>query len=157
MDRDYYIKEIRTQLNDTSSYQPMDGNPIQRLQTELQTLNRAAMDKGIITEGEYKYMFKKYPTTPVFYTLPKIHKNLQTPPGRPIVSGTDSILQPPAVMLDKFLIKCIPKQKSYIKDTNDLKKLINNLNIEHSTEVWLVTLDVQSLYTAIDHRGITSS
>ncbi|XP_056416138.1 uncharacterized protein LOC130357468 [Hyla sarda] len=36
----------------------------------------------------------QYPTIPTIYLLPKIHKNALIPPGRPIVSGCNSLTEP---------------------------------------------------------------
>ncbi|CAH2284098.1 Hypothetical predicted protein [Pelobates cultripes] len=153
MDQSYYVKEIRTQLNDTESYKLMDRDPTHSLQTTLQGLNKDARHKGIIYEGEYRYINRKHPTIPVFYTLPKINKNPQFPPCRPVVSGKGSVLQPPAEILDKFLIYHVPMQKSSIKDTNDFLKLIENFPLTEQDDIWLVTLDVQFLHTSIENEG----
>ncbi|CAH2321238.1 Hypothetical predicted protein, partial [Pelobates cultripes] len=154
MDRTYYVKEIETQLLDNTNYLPISQDPTHNLKRTLDKLNLWALSKNIISDGEYKYMNFKYPRIPVFYTLPKIHKNPLFPPGRPIVSGTGSIFQHPAEILDKFLIKYVPMQKSYLKDTTTFLTLLADIHIPPG-DFWLVTMDVQSLYTSIDHnRGI---
>ncbi|CAH2250348.1 Hypothetical predicted protein, partial [Pelobates cultripes] len=129
MDRTYYIKEIETQLTDNTNYLPIGQDPTHTLKHTLDRLNKWALSKGIISDGEYKYMNLKYPRIPVFYTLPKIHKNPLFPPGRPIVSGTGSIFQHPAEILDKFLIKYVSLQKSYLKDTTTFLTLLADIQV----------------------------
>ncbi|CAH2294071.1 cytochrome P450 2J6-like [Pelobates cultripes] len=51
------------------------------------------------------------------------------PQGRPIVSGTGSIFQHPAEILDTFLIKYVPLQKSYLKDTTTFLTLLTDIHI----------------------------
>lgn len=41
--------------------------------------------------------------TPVIYFLPKIHKDINNPPGRPIVNGVDSLSSRLGQYLDIFL------------------------------------------------------
>ncbi|CAJ0966787.1 unnamed protein product, partial [Ranitomeya imitator] len=93
---------------------------------------------------------------PVFYTLPKIHKNLENPPGRPIVVSTDSILSPIARYIERILTPLIQKARSFLLDTGSFLKLISEINII-PTDALLVTLDVKDFYTSIPHEeGIHS-
>ncbi|CAJ0964623.1 unnamed protein product, partial [Ranitomeya imitator] len=55
----------------------------------------------------------------VFYTLPKIHKDLSNPPGRPIVASTDSILSPLSIYLEKILTPITQTSPSFILDTGE--------------------------------------
>ncbi|XP_054853294.1 uncharacterized protein LOC129341953 [Eublepharis macularius] len=88
--------------------------------------------------------------TPVFYVLPKVHKGLFPPPGRPIVSGCSSILEPLGIYLDTFLQAAISNTPSYIKDTGNFIKIIENVPVE--PDYILLTMDVRSLYTSIPHE-----
>nr|XP_016847487.1 PREDICTED: uncharacterized protein LOC107982593 [Anolis carolinensis] len=95
----------------------------------------------------FNFLQNPYPRIPVFYILPKIHKGIIRPPGRPIVSGTSSILEPLAKYLDFFLQPFVSKTQAYIKDTTHFINIIESLHIpKHST---LMTLDIASLYTKI--------
>ncbi|CAJ0923406.1 unnamed protein product [Ranitomeya imitator] len=53
-----------------------------------------AVPSGIIDKKTQEFLTKIDPITPVFYTLPNIHKTLDKPPGKPIVALTDSVLSP---------------------------------------------------------------
>ena len=86
-----------------------------------------------------------------FYTLPKIHKNLTPPPGRPIVSCNNTVTEQISSYIDHFLQQFVPTLPSYIQDTTDfLRKLQNLIQLGPLPEgATLVVLDVNSLYTNI--------
>ncbi|XP_075455216.1 uncharacterized protein LOC142494668 [Ascaphus truei] len=95
------------------------------------------------------------PTIATFYTLPKIHKNQERPPGRPIVSGNNNLTENTSRYLDRILRPFVLALPSYIKDTKDTLLRLNGITTGNDT--WLVTLDVESLYTSILHTsGLTA-
>ncbi len=51
------------------------------------------MEVGEITKQEFAFMKVDYPITAVIYILPKIHKDLINPPGRPIISRIVSLTE----------------------------------------------------------------
>lgn len=81
--------------------------------------------------------------------LPKIHKNLENPPGRPIISGNESITEPASKFVDSFIKPIVCKLPSFIQDTTQVLNNIRKLKMTESSI--LVTMDVESLYTNIDH------
>ncbi|XP_073237462.1 uncharacterized protein [Porites lutea] len=93
------------------------------------------------------------PRIPVFYTLTKIHK--PTPVGRPIVAGNDGPTERISSFVDSLLQPIAKSQKSYLKDTTDFVNFIERRNLPE--EVFLVSLDVASLYTNIpQEEGINT-
>lgn len=61
---------------------------------------------------------------PVFYMLPRIHKSLIEPKGRPIVASNDSLLQLLSNFVDDFIKPYVLKLPSYINDsTDDINKI----------------------------------
>ena len=70
---------------------------------------------------------------------------------RPIVSGFNSCTARLSEYLDTFLKYQAIKTKSYIRDTKDFLVKLDNLK-ELPTNSILVTMDVSSLYTNIDHE-----
>ncbi|CAJ0929981.1 unnamed protein product [Ranitomeya imitator] len=114
------------------------------------------VDREVIDEKTRDYLTKTNSITPVFYILPKVHKNLEHPPGRPIVASTESILSPLAIFLKKILTPIIRKIHSFLFDTGDFLHELQKLESIPGDSM-LVSLDVKDLYTSIPHsRGISS-
>ncbi|CAJ0933473.1 unnamed protein product, partial [Ranitomeya imitator] len=132
MDKNMYISEIMRQLSDASIYKVLDRDPSHRIHQDIEVIL-------------------------LFYTLPKIHKNLENPPGRPIVASTDSLLSPLARYLEKILTPLIKGSKSFLLDTGSFLHLIREIH-QVPSEALLVTLDVRDLYTSIPHTdGVDSA
>ncbi|XP_073497333.1 uncharacterized protein [Phyllobates terribilis] len=151
MDRTYYISEIHTQLNDRETYLPISQNPTSEVANLIKNLVTCHSQMGTIDTKLSQFLVNNDPIMPVFYTLPKIHKNLHKPPGRPIVASTNSILSPLAITLEKILTPHIHKIASYIKDTAHFLTSIKDLGIIPNNSI-LTTMDVNNLYTSIDHE-----
>ena len=94
--------------------------------------------------------------------LPKIHKAFNSwtfpdkmPPGRPIVSDCNSESKNVASFIDSILKPPAMKHPSYIKNTYDFVDKIAKLVIPDGC--LLITLDVESMYTNIDHaKGLNA-
>ena len=115
---------------------------------------KAKLDKMLLSEEisdkTYNYLISGGTRTSVFYLLPKIHKSLDKPPGRPIVSSINSPTEKISQLLDLVLQPYVQKTKSYIKDTpNFIRKLLSIKDL--TDQDWLFTFDVTSLYTNIPH------
>ena len=104
-------------------------------------------ERQYISDQTYNFLSKGGKRTSVFYLLPKIHKNLNFPRGRPIVSSVDCPTERISMMLDTILQPLLTDTKSYIKDTPDFLRKISTHRI--STAENFFTLDVSSLYTNI--------
>lgn len=71
---------------------------------------------------------------------------------RPIVNGIDSVTSRLGQYLDIFLQKSVTTTKAYLKDTKSLLQELKEINLTGMNEVFLVTSDVTSLYTIIQHE-----
>ena len=83
-----------------------------------------------ISNKEYKFLiaYLKFPRTPIFYGLPKIHKLFKNfPPLRPIVSGYKSCTCRLSEYLDSFLKFQASRCKSFVKDTKDFLSKIDGI------------------------------
>ena len=104
-----------------------------------------------IDEETYNYLLPRRSRPARFYILPKIHKNKDNPPGRPIVSATSHITEHISQFVDAHLNPLVPKLRSYIKDTTHFLRKLDDLK-ELPPGSLLLTLDVSSLYTNIPHK-----
>ena len=90
------------------------------------------------------------PRRPVIYTLPKIHKNLLHPPGRPIVSGNGSLTEPISQFVDSHIKDLVYALPSYLRDTMDFLHKLSVCRVD--SDDLLGTMDVSSLYPSIPHE-----
>uniref|UniRef100_A0A8C5PYS7 Reverse transcriptase n=1 Tax=Leptobrachium leishanense TaxID=445787 RepID=A0A8C5PYS7_9ANUR len=149
MDKVAYDQEALRQLNDDTTYRLLPSNPTQNIKTELSNLLNKGSDAGIIDKQELKYLNPSFPKIPVFYLLPKIHKDPIHPPGRPIISGIQSVTSHLSQYLDILLQPLVKSTSSYLKDTMSLLQILEDFKWE--PDFLLVTCDVQSLYSIIPH------
>lgn len=84
-------------------------------------------------------------TLPMFYGLPKIHKN--NAPLRPIVSCVNSPNHSLAKVLYNKLKNTVSPPASHINNSFELREKIKNLNIPKNYV--LLSLDVSALFTNV--------
>ena len=129
---------------------------------EIKSLNKLeSLDDDIITRADKggavvildikkigSSLTKDDARAPRFYLLPKIHE--KNNPGRPVVSSIDSPSSNIFNYVDFHLQPIVQSLKSYIKDTTDFINKLDAL-IDIPKDLYLVTLDVKSLYTNIPY------
>ena len=150
MSLDKYDQGIKSQLMDTNHYTALPSNPTANVKTKIDGFIDTSLMRGFITDKEKQFLVKDHPVCPVIYGVPKIHKTLENPPLRPIVSSIGSLTEPLSQYVDHFLRTHVQNLPSYLGDTTDVLNLIQNLKCEHA-DIILASLDVQSLYTCIPH------
>ena len=155
--REMYMSEASKQLSDTKYYHKLDKDQTGELALNIESFLTTIESKRLLSESTIEYLRPESPTrTPVFYLLPKIHK--EGIPGRPIISGCGSPNEKISRFLDHYLQPIVQTLPSYIKDTNDFltKILYSNLIVPRNST--LVSFDVKSLYTNIpQEEGIQSN
>ncbi|XP_056423852.1 uncharacterized protein LOC130362821 [Hyla sarda] len=151
-----YEKEMFRQLRDSNCYKRLTFNPLMSYQQELAHILDNAVEENILNLKQKQGLIIQYPTIPTIYLLPKIHKNALIPPGRPIVSGCNSLTEPICKWIDFFLKPLVELLPSYIKDSNDVLRRLDGVQLDDNS--YLVTCDVESLYTSIRHNdGIAAT
>ena len=157
MDKIEYINEGNRQLGNPKHYRqinsPLYLDTAKKITKILQELHQSQA----ITNKQFKYLAP--PDTPRqrrFYMLPKIHKdktswpNERMPPGRPIVSDCNSESERIASFIDSFIKTRASNHPSYIKNTYDFLDKISDIQLKPSS--LLISLDVESMYTNIEHE-----
>ena len=88
LNKDNYIAEGERQLQDEQFYEEthtdLTGEVIHRVNLFANNM----LQRGQITEKTSSYLTTDIDRTQQLYLLPKIHKDMINPPGRPIVSGS---------------------------------------------------------------------
>ena len=152
-DRELYIKEAKQQLSDQKYYLKLDTDITLKYKSKVNTIVQELFDTKQITEKTYLYLMEGGTRTSVFYMLPKIHKQRDNPPGRPIISSVDCPTENISQVIDIILRPFTQEGNSLIRDSPDF--IQKTKNIELSEQDWLITLDVTSLYTNIPHHKDT--
>ena len=103
-----------------------------------------------LTKNERKFLRTHLRTNktpfPVFYLTMKVHKTPWT--TRPIVSCSGSLLHSLGVWVDRKLQSVARSQRSYLKSSHQLKKLLIHITLPPNAV--LFTADAVSMYTNID-------
>ena len=105
-------------------------------------------NKGSIDSHTKDFLSTKQPRPPCFYLLPKIYK--PSYPGQPIVSSKCSPTENISAFVDFHLRPLVTKILSYIKDTSDFLRKLQDLPPFLDGTI-LAIVDVSSLYTKIPH------
>ena len=152
-----YLKEGYRQLSDNRFYRKLDSNPTETFRKEIQNTIEDMFQNGEIDLSVKQYLTDLSCRTSQLYLLPKIHKNKNPPPGRPIISGMGSPTEKISQLVDHFLNPPNSELPSFVKDTTHFLQLLEGLG-DLPDDTLLVTLDVTSLYTNIPNdEGIQAA
>ena len=143
-----YVDACLEHLNDDTFYERQDENHTDSYREIIEKTLVTMRDDGEITETTFNFLNTPKVRTARFYTLPKIHKQLFKPPGRPIVSANQSPTERISQFVDHFLNPIMKKGKSHIKDTFDFIRKVEKIP-PLKKGAFLVTLDVKALYPSI--------
>ena len=167
MDKTFYATKINDMLNDDNTYMTIDQKKSNNTITKLKKL--ILKHKHCLMNQEIDYITNFENKESNLYGLPKIHKSkiineaifnqnsecitISNPTDlkfRPIIAGPSSPTSRLSQFIDLILKPIPPKTKSYVRDDIEfLSKLQRNLPADQ--KYTLVTYDVESLYTNIDH------
>ena len=155
MDRKDYEYACLEHLQDKNFYEEVKEDPNPGYKKDLEEIIKSLKENKVISNFE-EAMLSEGNRSPAFYGLPKIHKFFESfPPLRPICSGYSCCTVRLSEFIDSFLKPAARKTKSYIKDTTDFINKTKAFLISQPTsdaKIFLVTMDVTSLYTNIDHN-----
>ena len=150
LDKDNYIAEGERQLQDKQFYEEtnmdLTGEVIHRVNLFLNNM----LQRGQITEKTSSFLTTDIDRTQQLYLLPKIHKDMNNPPGRPIVSGSGGPTEKISQFVDHFIGPLVPLSRSYIRDPTHMINILQHH--KPIPNMLLCTLDITSLYTNIPHH-----
>ncbi len=153
LDTTDYLDKCLTHLSSTT-YQLVDAFPSSIKRDLENTIINFKPELIRYNQRLYKFLTpSEKHRIPRFYGLPKIHKVLspnETPPIRPIVSHTNSLLSCSAKFIDHILqpiAKCYP---DYLHNSSELILKLSTLPVPK--DVMLVSMDVTSLFPSIPQK-----
>ena len=154
--REQYLKEGRRQLAHSKFYKKQES--FDTTLTNMNTINEFINTLFVNSEIDsslYEYLLNKECWTPILYLLPKIHKGINPPPSRPIISAVSIHTEKLSKFVDHFLNPCAQKVRSYLRDTIHLQTSLEDFR-DLPADTWLVTANVVSLYTTIPTKTSVS-
>ena len=157
-----YIKEAKRQLNDTTTYEKLSSDPTKEIAEKSNEILTVLKNKGHIDNATYNWGVLDPDKTNchTFYHLPKIHKSLDNPPGRPIVSGIKGPTENLSKLVDHWLQPVVHNLPSFVKDTTHFLRIVEEWKTTFQplpADTLIVTIDVVGLYTNIPHQEVGPS
>ena len=146
-----YHREVMRQLGDEKFYKLLDRDPTAKNNTRVREAVHNLRAKGIINAKTATDLVEKRAKSPHFYTIPKIHKSIETPPGRPIVSSICAPTERISAYVDLILKPIAQSLPSYVRDTKHFLVQLQSLP-ELPPNALLFTMDVVGLYNNIPHE-----
>ena len=149
MNTSQYLDLAYKHLGDKSTYQLLDVDPIPDIAKQFNLYLDTCLQKRVITQYQHDklYLSLEETDTQTMYFLPKIHKDPIK--LRPIVSCTGGPTSTASAFLDNLLQPHMKAVRSYLRNSTDLVRTLQSLKIP--PHAYLVTLDIESLYTNITH------
>ena len=149
--KEEYEREALRQLSDMSRYELLTQDPTAANNSTISKTVGELLVNGSINAPTAKDLTEKEPRTASFYLLPKIHKSLTSPPGRPIVSSNGCPTERISAFVDTKLKPLVTNIPSFIRDTKHLLSEISALP-PFPPHALQVTMDVVGLYNNIPHE-----
>ena len=152
MNKSDYLKEGLKQLSNPFFYQKVKSDLTEKHRLEVQSFIEQMYNNDEIDLTVINYLRDQECRTSQLYLLPKIHKGIIPPPGRPIVSANGCPTEKISQLVDHFLNPPTTLSNSYVKDTTHFLQKMSNIG-PLPANCLLVTLDIVSLYTNVPNAG----
>lgn len=154
LNTDDYYNMCMKHLNDTDTYEVVHNYNSNLVYAKLRSIlckfNKLKDHRDAYTPLAASLLqLQNDPTlrTAPFYCLPKIHKTLINPPGRPIISSVSTATYHASVYLDKELQPLMKRLKTVCTSSQQLIKGLQNRT--HNIGSVLLCADITSLYPNI--------
>ena len=106
LDREYYTNAINNILSDETKFQRIDKDPTESLKkrlngliTQINISNNTTKMSKLVSHFEPGYI----------YANPKIHKRMNNPPFRPIISQIGTVTYELSKLINKIIVPYMPK------------------------------------------------
>ena len=157
VNRDQYTKEGMRQLQSCAHYTEIENDVSDNICKLVHNTLSEMHTKGEISKKQLKYLspIESGPIkTAELYLLNKVHSDPPTK-ARPIISANNCPVEKISNFVDFFLQPFVLEQNTYIKDTSDFIRKIEQIHVPKNALI--ITLDYESMYTNIVHEEAVES
>ena len=135
-------------------YSRVQPEVLDLVKSQISNLLEEGFDNEYISKDEYEAMDPSEKGPGKFYELFKNHKEHnpgETPPERPIISGSGSVTENLGLFVEHSIKDLANKHETFLQDTPDFLRAIENLNENGPLpdNSIIVTIDLSALYTNI--------
>ena len=120
-----------TSNNKENYYVKVEDKDFDKAKIEIKKVIDEGYDNDILSKDEHEALYPEGKKPGKFYCTFKVHKNHipgRPPPVRPIVSCSGSITENIGSYVEHHLKDLANKHNSYLKDTPDFLRVIENIN-----------------------------
>lgn len=120
MDNTFYIDMCEKILSNKDWYQKINMSKIAIFNQQFYQMIDQAYTQNILEKPDWDFIRTTFPKIPTFYSLPKLHKSMDNPSGKPIVSGNGCLTENLSTFIDAHLRPFVTQIPSYIRDTTSV-------------------------------------
>ena len=148
LDKPDYLDKSHAILNDSRSYEVLDKNHVPKVETESKRVFKAVAAKKL-PEGTVKELTPAHSRIPVFYGLPKDHK--EGVPLRPVISACGGPTEKMSCLLERILKQLLKYVPTHLWDTGDFLSKLRRHTEENGIpkDTIFFSIDVVNLYGSI--------
>lgn len=140
-----YQEKVARLVDDRDTYDELSEDPTGKYTRGLRGVLKDIEREGKLDRKTYLTLYPSDPMPPLFYGLPKIHKD--GAPLRPIVACIGTVSYEVAKHLAGILSRLVGASEHHVRDTYSFVEGLRELKIEDD-EV-MVSFDVESLFTSV--------
>ena len=147
-------KQTQPDGSEKQYYSRVPTDILKNVKNEISNLLEEGLDNEYISKDEFEAMDPSEKGPGKFYELFKVHKEHipgETPPERPIISGSGSVTENLGLFVEHSIKDLANKHDTFLQDTPDFLRAIESLNENGPLpdNAIIVTIDVSGLYTNI--------
>ena len=132
-DTEAHISEAKRQLSNNLHYKKLTTDPTTQIARASNTIVRNHHLSDHVDKTTLSWALTDINKVRLhqFYMLPKVHKTLVHPPGRPIVSGINGPTEKLSKRMDHWLQPIVTKLPSCAQDTTHLLQVLQDWNLHY--------------------------
>ena len=147
MNKSDYEDEVYTELEDNGTYKTVKDDLTTKIENKIKKCVESMYKRNIITKEMRGYLLPKGSRPGKVQGNPKIHK--KNHPLRTIVNGNNHATENMTEVVENELEENVKNFSTYIKDTTDFLRKLQNIQQPLTNDTIMFCLDVKALYPSV--------